>query len=571
MLAKLALMAVALLAWQQKPVEVQREQHPDGSPRFEREMTRDSRGQLVVQGAAQEWHPNGQLAAKGRYTAGARHGVWETWHANGERESKGRFERGARKGKWSFWGPDGGDDLERTGEYELERILDASGLVQALGYRVDGRRQGPWRFLWPSASVQFTGRYRNGVREGPWVFFHGDGARAPLLLSGLYEGGARTRPLDVDEIAAFTVVEEPGLELEPPSEMPTQPALRLPVDWSSALQRLEAMDLADPAAVRELSKQLPGPPILAALGCQQGFGWSSALTPEGLELRREVVRSVRSLWELKQRDAVYWWIELAGPAPALDALITTPPLLPEDRPGYSDSRLAKACFAGRFQQEKPHQAAVDAALGWLARHQRVDGSWRGDAFMQDGNDGGGCTCSGVGEQGWHVGLTGLALLAFLGDGQTPYRGEHRDVVARGLGFLMKSQDPEQGSFISYTPSEDGGLVFHSSYIYDHALATYALAEAAALTGLSGLEQKLRSAVAFLLRGQNPYLAWRYEIPPDGENDTSVTAWAVQALRAAEEAGVSVDRSVYDNALAWIEEATEMETGRCGYNSRGSLS
>lgn len=571
MLARLLLVSLAVLAWQQKPVETQRELYPDGTPRLEREVTRDTRGQLIVQGASREWHANGQLAAKGRYTDGAQHGVWETWHANGERASKGRFERGARKGKWSYWGPDGADDLERTGEYELERIPDATGLVHALGYRVDGRRQGPWRFVWPDGSIQFTGRYRNGVREGPWVFFHQDGARATLLLSGLYQGGTRARLLEASELAALEVVQEAGLEVEPPSEAPPQPAVRLPVDWTSSLQRLEAMDLADPVAVRELGKEQPSPPILAALGCQTGFGWSSELTPVGLEVRREVVRSLRSLWQLKRNDAVYWWIELKASPPAVDALVSMPPLLPEDRPGYAESRLAKACFAGRFQADKPHAAAVDAALDWLARHQRADGSWRGEAFMEDGNEGASCTCTGPGEEGWHVGLSALALLAFLGDGQTPYRGEHRAVVARGLGFLMQIQDPKEGSFISYMQRKDGGKVFKSSYIYDHLLATYALAEAAALTGLSALEQRLAQAVKFTLRGQNPYLAWRYEIPPNGENDTSVTAWAIQALRAAEEAGVSVDRSVYDNALAWIDEATEMETGRCGYNSRGSLS
>jgi antitoxin component YwqK of YwqJK toxin-antitoxin module len=561
---------LALLALQQKPAEVQRESYPDGKPRLEREMTRDARGQLIVQGAAKEWFENGQLAAKGRYTAGLKHGVWETWHENGEHASKGRFERGARKDKWSFWTAEGADDLERSGDYALERIPDAAGGVRAVGYRVDGRRQGVWRFLWPDGRLQFTGHYRNGVRDGAWVFFHQDGSKASLLLSGVYEGGVRVRALDTAQLAVFQPEEEPGLEVDRPVEPSAAPAaIQLPIDWSEPLRELESLDLASATVVQQLSKNRPAPPLVAALGCKQGFGWSTELTPAGLEQRREVVRSMRSLWELKRSDPVYWCIDLQAAANA-DALLCTPPLLPEDRPGFSEGRLARTYFAGRFQESKPSHEVVSAALDWLARHQRADGSWHADTFMADGNLGEGCDCEGAGEVNWQVGLTGLTLLAFLGDGNTPYHGPHRDVVARGLGFLLQAQGKKGGSFRSSSQVE-GGVITRSNFIYEHILATYALAEASALTGHPLLDERLQSAVTLLLRARNPQRGWRYEIPANGDNDTSVTAWAVQALRSAEEAGVEVDPAAYDGALAWLDDATDEETGRCGYYERGSLS
>jgi hypothetical protein len=561
---------LALLALQAKPGEVQRETYPDGKPRLERETTRDARGQLVLQGAAKEWFENGQLAAKGRYTAGLRHGVWETWHENGARASKGRFEHGARKDKWSFWTAEGADDLERSGAYELERIPDASGGVRAVGYRVDGRRQGVWRFLWPDGRVQFTGRYRNGVRDGAWVFFHQDGSKAPLLLSGAYEGGVRVRALDEAQLAEFQPEEELGLEIDLHAAASIAPAaLELPIDWSEPLRELESLDLASATVVQQLSKSRPAPPMLEALGCKQGLGWSSELTPAGLEQRREVVRSLRSLWELERTDPVFWCIDLQAPA-NVDALLCTPPLLPEDRPGYSEGRLARTYFAGRFQDPKPSHELVSAALDWLARHQRADGSWHADTFMADGNLGQGCDCEGAGETNWQVGLTGLTLLAFLGDGNTPYHGTHRDVVARGLGFLLRAQGKKGGALRS-SSRVDGGLITRENFVYEHILATYALAEASALTGHPCLAEHLKPAVELLLRGRNPQRAWRYAIPANGDNDTSVTAWAVQALRAAEEAGVEVDPAAYDGALAWIEDMTDEETGRCGYFERGSIS
>jgi hypothetical protein len=281
------------------------------------------------------------------------------------------------------------------------------------------------------------------------------------------------------------------------------------------------------------------------------------------------VRSLRSLWELKRSDPVFWCIDLQAAANA-DALLCSPPLLPEDRPGFSEGRLARTYFAGRFQEAKAAHEVVSAALDWLARHQRADGSWHADTFMADGNRGEGCECEGAGEINRQVGLTGLTLLAFLGDGNTPYHGPQRDVVARGLGFLLQAQGKKGGAFRSSSRVE-GGVITRSNFIYEHILATYALAEASALTGHPLLEERLRSAVKLLLLARNPARAWRYEIPPNGDNDTSVTAWAVQALRAAEEAGVEVDPAAYDGALAWLDDATDEDTGRCGYLERGSLS
>jgi hypothetical protein len=46
---------------------------------------------------------------------------------------------------------------------------------------------------------------------------------------------------------------------------------------------------------------------------------------------------------------------------------------------------------------------------------------------------------------------------------------------------------------------------------------------------------------------------------------------VFALKAAEDAGLLVDRNAYEGALAWFDEVTDPATGRCGYTSRGEPS
>jgi hypothetical protein len=46
---------------------------------------------------------------------------------------------------------------------------------------------------------------------------------------------------------------------------------------------------------------------------------------------------------------------------------------------------------------------------------------------------------------------------------------------------------------------------------------------------------------------------------------------IGALRAADEAGMTVDRAVYEDCLRWLDEVTDQVTGRVGYDSRGSTS
>src|SRR5436853_326857 len=71
-----------------------------------------------------------------------------------------------------------------------------------------------------------------------------------------------------------------------------------------------------------------------------------------------------------------------------------------------------------------------------------------------------------------------------------------------------------------------------------------------------------------LRGaaQNPGKGWRYS-SRGGDNDTSVTGWAVLALRAAERGGLTFAKAAWEGALAWFDEVTD-DAGRTGYMGRG---
>jgi hypothetical protein len=217
-----------------------------------------------------------------------------------------------------------------------------------------------------------------------------------------------------------------------------------------------------------------------------------------------------------------------------------------------------AFFEGRRRERSGEtDKAVRAALRWLARHQNHDGSWRGEEFEKR------CPatkCPGTGERDYDIGLTSLAILAFLGAGNTQDSGDGKfgENVRAGLKWLLSQQDREG------CVGERG-----MKYGYSHAVATLALAEAYGMTRADFLKAPAQKAVDFLVAAQNPGKGWRYS-EKCGDNDSSVTAWAVTALEVAQLSGLKVPKAASEGALAWFEEATQPDGYyQVGYTHRGT--
>ena len=182
---------------------------------------------------------------------------------------------------------------------------------------------------------------------------------------------------------------------------------------------------------------------------------------------------------------------------------------------------------------KGTEAAVQKALEWLAKNQRADHYWKAP------------------EQDYDVGVTALALLAFLGAGHGPKSEVFGDPVRRGLQYLLTVQDRE-GCI-----GERG-----EKHLYGHILATIALAEAHGMSGTDTYAKPAQKALDFLLSAQNPGKGWRYT-PKSGDNDTSVTCWAILALRSAKWSGLMYLKKADVGAVAWLDEASE-DSGQAGY-------
>jgi len=127
-------------------------------------------------------------------------------------------------------------------------------------------------------------------------------------------------------------------------------------------------------------------------------------------------------------------------------------------------------------------------------------------------------------------MTGLALLAYLGRCETPLSPEFGDTVLRAITFLTDRGMRQQGR-LTDNPGE-------RHWPYEHAIATYALAEAETLcrplqVTLPHLRETVQAAGQLIIDKQHPSGGWDYSYDESSSRggDLSITGWHVQALKA----------------------------------------
>lgn len=177
-------------------------------------------------------------------------------------------------------------------------------------------------------------------------------------------------------------------------------------------------------------------------------------------------------------------------------------------------------------------AAIEKGLDWLVLQQQPDGAF-----------------GSFSHYGPHVGITGLAGLAFISHGDTPGRGRYGRIVEGCVEFILSHN------------SESGLLAAETSHgpMYGHAFATLLLAEVYGMTDRPAVRETLRKAVRLIVTTQNDEGAWRYQ-PVRYDADISVTVCQVMALRAARNAGVYVEKRCIDDAIDYIRTAQNPDGG-----------
>jgi uncharacterized protein YfaS (alpha-2-macroglobulin family) len=107
-------------------------------------------------------------------------------------------------------------------------------------------------------------------------------------------------------------------------------------------------------------------------------------------------------------------------------------------------------------------------------------------------------------------------------------------------------------------------------MHGQGFATLALAQAYGMFGMEGsslkrerLEQALKRSVELICKIQTDVGGWYYYPTFSSEHEGSITICIVQALRAARNAGISVDKGVIDRALSYVRRS-QKENGAFRY-------
>ncbi len=196
---------------------------------------------------------------------------------------------------------------------------------------------------------------------------------------------------------------------------------------------------------------------------------------------------------------------------------------------------------------KECEDAVVKALNWFKATQSADGSWGSPKPA----------------------MTGFALLAFLGHCETPLSKDYGDNVLRGITYLVDLGMKNNGKLASQFTDKQ--------WPYEHAIATYALAEASTFCkqgniDIPNLFEVTQKAGQFIIDNQHETGGWAYlySMAPKGKGgahvDTSVSAWQVQALKACHHTGLEFKglTRAANKAMDYIE-SMQGDKGGFGYS------
>ena len=231
-------------------------------------------------------------------------------------------------------------------------------------------------------------------------------------------------------------------------------------------------------------------------------------------------------------------------------------------------------------------AVVEAGLDWLRIHQEDDGFWSCARFPDRDPIQSEKPSDGAGTAIGDVGVTSLAILAFLGESRLAENPEWKNSTKMGLEWLLKAQNKDTGLFGEY---------IGNSTTYMHSMATMAVAEGIHLGVLSTESDlnALRQATDVLLKTQIENSGWSYFLfgstesegsavtgdlnQPKKEDflaaelpDTSVTGWVVLALMSARDVGIEVPNEVFENSRRYLIGVTSTDSGHTGYNAKAKF-
>ncbi len=247
--------------------------------------------------------------------------------------------------------------------------------------------------------------------------------------------------------------------------------------------------------------------------------------------------------------------EITPPTVSLQSLATV-----SSAPLSSRSADMKKKLLREYGGSESSEAAVTEALKWLSRHQTPSGGWTFQHNLVCQN-----ACGDPGEENYATSVnaaTALGLLPFMGAGQTHVEGQFKDVVFRGLRFLI--QNGKRGT-ISGLPVID--LRDRSGNLYSHGLASIALCEAYAMTADPELAGPAQAALNFIAVSQCTDGGWRYQPREPSGGDTSVTGWMVMALKSGYMGHLIIPPRTIQGSMLFLDKVGSNGGAWYGYSAK----
>jgi hypothetical protein len=322
-----------------------------------------------------------------------------------------------------------------------------------------------------------------------------------------------------------------------------------PVEQELDAETPEATETTEPAEVAKLAETVPESLASSDLGqpIENNMEFDSALDALLDNAFAEEVAHVEA--STTPMEPVVATTEHDSPPSIKQETIAARPAATSTAPKRTVVGDLESDFANRVGEAKTEalqqtggnedtEAAVEAALKFLANSQRADGAWdprASGAGIERAPLG--MNRNGAGSRAESA-ITGLALLTMIGSGHTHQHGEYADNVYRGLAYLIKQQKP------------DGSMAGQASVYaatYSHGMASLAMCEAAAITQDASALQSAQRALTYTKRLQHPTTGgWRYTSGDPG--DLSQLGWQAMVLDAGHRAKLPVDR----RAVAGVE-------------------
>ena len=220
------------------------------------------------------------------------------------------------------------------------------------------------------------------------------------------------------------------------------------------------------------------------------------------------------------------------------------------------NKANRAAMLRKYGGNPSTENAVALALKWIAAHQLPDGGWnfdhrQGPGAHRTSPDPGRNTRA-------RNAATALALLPFLGSGQTHQDGEYKEVVEKGLAYLIKNQRPEGNAGSFFEPE---------GTMYSHGLAAICLCEAYVMTKDPRLKYPAQKALDYIDFAQDPVGGgWRYA--PKMPGDTSVVGWQIMAAKSGVMGELNVHSRVFKRAIKFLDSVSEESGSYYGYQTAG---